>query len=800
MVDFSDKLDQLKRYTHQLRAEWLEFAERRPRLVRSLLVGFGIIVAVTIIPTAWYVIDLQKGLPDKEAIARIGEMDQATAVYDDHDHLVFSIFKQQRMGASLAGVSPHLIHAILAIEDQRFYDHGGLDISRTAAAAIANVRHRRTLQGGSTITQQLARQSFLTPDKTIRRKLQELILAWRIESKFSKDEILELYLNKVYFGDGLYGVEAASQGYFGKSPAELSIPEAALLAGLVKSPSTYAPTVNMERAVARRNIVLQAMLDNGAIDRATWKGARATKVVLHDGLRADEPHGQYFKEQVRQELVERFGWNRVYQGGLRVYSTIDMPMQEAAEASAAETLKSIDARRQALEVRRAAAKKRAPLPDPVPLQAALIAMDPVTGQVRAMVGGRDFGVSRFNRAVQARRQPGSAFKPFVYAAALEAGYTPASLIDHLNDPIDTLQGAYAPADHSTGDAMTLRTGLRTSSNRAAVRLLQEIGIPRAVEYAKTMGVGDVPSVPSLALGSGEVTLEAMTAAYAAFANQGRVPTAVLIRRVEDRDGNLLYQSNQLSSRAISETTAFLMSNMMADVINAGTAAGVRRLGFKLPAAGKTGTTNDFNDAWFIGFTTKLVTGVWVGFDQPQTILPNGFAADIAVPFWTAFMKVATLNDKPEWFTPPYGVTTASICRISGKLAAEGCDHAEVIGKDGQIETRSMVYTEYFSRGTEPTEYCDMHSANGAIGTVADVFAEPPPRVVDRGDHAHAVVSAPVGTSGTIGAAGQPRATSAPNATGATGAIDQIAPVPPDRGRKSGFWSRIIGRGRDGRKN
>ena len=785
---------------HQLWAEWLEFAERRPRLVRSLLVGLGIFAAVTIIPTTWYVINLQKGLPDKEAIARIGEMDEATGVYDNHDHLVFSIFKQQRIGASLSDVSPHLIHAILAIEDQRFYDHGGLDISRTAAAAINNLRHHRTLQGGSTITQQLARQSFLTADKTIRRKLQELILAWRIESRFSKDEILELYLNKVYFGDGLYGVEAASQGYFAKSPAELSISEAALLAGLVKSPSSYAPTVNMERAVARRNIVLQAMLDNDVIDRATWREARATKVVLHDGLRADEPHGQYFKEEVRQELVDRFGWSRVYQGGLRVYTTIDMPMQEAAEASAAETLRSIDARRQALEVRRAAAKKRAPRPDPSPLQAALVAMDPVTGQVRAMVGGRDFGVSHFNRAVQARRQPGSAFKPFVYAAALEAGYTPASLISHLNEPVDTLQGAYVPADHSTGDSMTLRTGLRTSSNRAAVRLLQEIGIPRAVEYAKTMGVGNVPSVPSLALGSGEVTLEAMTAAYAAFANQGRVPVPVLIRRVEDRDGNLLYQSNQLSSRAISETTAFLMSNMMADVINAGTASGARRLGFKLPAAGKTGTTNDFNDAWFIGFTPKLVTGVWVGFDQPHTILPNGFAADLAVPFWTTFMKVATADDKPEWFTPPYGVTTATICRISGKLAAEGCDHAEVIGKDGQIETRSMVYTEYFSLGTEPTEYCDMHTANGAFGTVAGVFAEPPPRAVDHGDRAHSVVSAPIGTSGTVGAGNQSGATSTPNVTNTSGPIDQIAPLPPNRERKGGFWLRILGRGRDGKKN
>jgi len=785
---------------HQLRKQCLELAEHRPRLVWSLLIGFAMIVALSIIGPVWYLIDLQKGLPDKAAIAQIGQMDQATAIYDDRDRLVFSIFKQQRIGTSLTGVSPHLIHAILAIEDQRFYDHGGLDISRTAAAALANLRRHRASQGGSTITQQLARQSFLTADKTIRRKLQELILAWRIESQFSKDEILELYLNKVYFGDGLYGVEAASQGYFGKSPAELSIPEAALLAGLVKSPSNYAPTLHMDRALARRNVVLQAMLDNGAIDRATWQSARATKVVLHDGLRGDEPHGQYFKEEVRQALVERFGWERVYQGGLRVYSTIDMPMQEAAEVAAAETLKAIDAKRQANEVRRAAAKKRAPLPDPLPLQAALVAMDPASGQVRAMVGGRDFEVSRFNRAVQARRQPGSAFKPFVYAAALEAGYTPASLIDHLNDPIDTLQGAYSPADHSTGESMTLRTGLRTSSNRAAVRLLQEIGIPRAVESAKSMGVGDVPSVPSLALGSGEVTLESMTAGYAAFANQGRVPTPVLIRRVEDRDGNVLYQSEKASSRTITETTAFLMSNMLADVVNAGTATGVRRLGFKLPAAGKTGTTNDFNDAWFIGFTPKLVTGVWVGFDQPHTILPNGFAADLAVPFWTAFMKVATANDKPEWFTAPYGVTTATVCRISGKLASEGCDHVAVVGKDGQLETRSMVYTEYFSRGTEPTEYCDVHSATGVFGTVAGVLQESTPRAVDHGDRANPPALAPVSTSGIAATAGQRGPAGTTNAGGTNATTDQIAPPPPDRERKSGFWGRIFGRGRDGKKN
>jgi penicillin-binding protein 1A len=336
-----------------------------------------------------------------------------------------------------------------------------------------------------------------------------------------KPQILELYLNKVYFGGGLYGVQAASHGYFGKPAHDLTIAEAALLAGLVKSPSSYSPTARVDRAVARRNVVLQAMREAGRLDDAQWNAAKSSPVVLEDDFRSEEPIGLYFKEQVRQELVDRFGWQRVYQGGLRVYSTIDMRMQAEAETAVADGLRSLDERRKAVLVKKGAAS--AADADAQPLQAALIAMEPGTGYVRAMVGGRDFDESHFNRAVQAKRQPGSAFKPFVYAAALEAGYTPATVIDNLNQPIPTLQGAWAPEDeHSTADSMTLRTGLRTSSNRAAVRLLQDVGIPTTVSYAKTMGVGDLPSVPSLALGSGEVTLQSLTAAYAAFANQGDV--------------------------------------------------------------------------------------------------------------------------------------------------------------------------------------------------------------------------------------------------------------------------------------
>lgn len=765
MQSLRSRLDSWRREFDQVR-------QTHPQLVRAVLLTSAALLLVACVASGWFVVSLRRGLPNVDALRRIGEMDQATAVFDRNDRLAFTIFKEQRIDVPLAQMSPNLTKAVLAIEDQRFYDHSGFDMVRIGSALLANIRRGRLAQGGSTITQQLARQSFLTPDKTYRRKLQELILAARIEQLYSKDQILEMYLNKVYFGDGLYGVEAASRGFFGKHASDLSVAEAALIAGLVKSPSSYAPTVSVERAVARRNVVLQAMEEFGAIDEATRQAERKSKPVLKDILRAEDPHGQYFQEQVRRELVERFGWQRVYQGGLRVYSTIDMPMQMAADAAVVAGLADLDARRAAVAKRR----KQVPAANAPTLQAAILALDPETGHVRAMTGGRNFGDSTFNRAVQAKRQPGSAFKPFVYAAALEAGYTPATLIENLNAPIDTLQGAWTPEDeHSTADSMSLRAALRTSSNRAAVRLLQDVGIPKTVQYAKAMGVGNVPSVPSLALGSGEVTLQSLTAAYAAFANHGIVPKPVLIRRVEDRDGTVLFASEESGTRAISDVSAYLMSSMLADVINAGTGARARSLGFTLPAAGKTGTTNDYHDAWFVGFTPSIVTGVWVGFDQPQTILPGGFASDVAVPLWASFMKTATKGDKARWLAMPAGVVTASVCRVSGKLATEGCEQADVIDTDGRLTQRSMVYTEYFARGTVPTATCDIHASRGIFGSIAAVFTgggEKPPatRIEDT------VLPSATATAGTVAA--------------------EPAPSEEPKKKKRGFWSRVFGIGGD----
>ena len=756
----------------KLRARLPAVVRRRPSLFLAGMVVLSLGLWAAAIGSIWYVRGIVVAVPDTEQLRGIGTMAQATTLFDRSDRPAFTIFREQRIDVPLARMSPHLVDAIIAIEDQRFYDHNGVDVVRVAGAALSNLREGRRAQGGSTITQQLARQSFLTPEKTIRRKLTEVVVAARLEEQFTKDEILEMYLNKVYFGDGLYGVEAASLGYFGKSASAVNVAEAALLAGLVKSPSSYAPTVSIDRATARRNLVLRAMLDAATIDQSTYDTALKEPVTLHDGLRAGEAAGQYFKEEVRRFLVQRFGWERVYQGGLKVYTTVDLDMQKAAEAEVVRAIAEI-------EKRQGSRRNAQDIDESNPLQGALVAMDPHTGEVRAMVGGRAFDQSNFNRATQAKRQPGSAFKPFVYAAALEQGFSPATLITNLNDPVMTLQGAWVPEDEHLDNSasMTMRTALRTSSNRAAVKMLEGVGIPVAVQYAKRLGVGSVPSVPSLALGSGEVTLSSMTAAYAAFANGGMVLLPTLVRRVETTDGEVLFTSEQTPQRAVSESTAYQLTTMMADVINAGTGAAARSVGFRLPAAGKTGTTNDYHDAWFVGFTPRLATGVWIGYDQPKTIIGRGYASVLAVPLWARFMANATRKDSPEWFTMPATVTSATICRLSGKLATDACHEAVTPDEAGNLTKGSLAYTEYFAQGTEPTESCPIHRRlpGGVLGALAALVggpskpAEPSQAVSSQPPPARVAEVSPAPTK---------------------------AEPPPEAPRKRGFWSRVFGVGKE----
>jgi penicillin-binding protein 1A len=429
-----------------------------------------------------------------------------------------------------------------------------------------------------------------------------------------------------------------------------------------------------------------------------------------------------------------------------------MDMQKAAEAEVARALVEIE--------RRQTRSRRSARSSDQDLQAALVAIDPRTGEVRAMIGGRDFERSRFNRATQSRRQPGSAFKPFVYAAALEQGFTPATLITGLSEPVPISGGAWLPDDeHLEGDAITMRAALRTSSNRAAVRVLRTIGIPAAVEYARQLGVGTLPAVPSLALGSGEVTLLSLTSAFGAFANEGRLATASLIRRVTTGEGEVLYEAAVTVRAAVSPTTAFLITSMLEDVINAGTASRARQLGFRLPAAGKTGTTNDYRDAWFVGYTPKLVTGVWVGYDQPRTIVRGGYATELSVPLWARFMVAATRGDKVERFRAPSTVTGVEVCRASGRLAHDTC----------RRDPDGMVYTEYFAPGTQPIDACPRHGSD-VLHAFLDTLRQPAPM--------------------------PPASVSAEALDGRAGSASETAAASSPAKKKRGFWSRVFGLGRD----
>jgi 1A family penicillin-binding protein len=655
-----------------LREFFTRYSQGFRLLPPRLRLALAFAVAVTSIAVLGAIALVFSSLPARDAVQSLRVMSQASVFYDATDAPVFMVAKEHRLEVSLASISPNLRNAVVAIEDRKFFDHEGFDPSRIFGSALAVMRAGKAVQGGSTITQQLARQS-LGREKTLRRKLRELLFAIELERTLTKDEILELYLNKVYFGDGLYGAEAASRGYFAKPASDLTIGEAALLAGLLQAPSAYAPTESLEKAQARRGVVLRSMLETGAISQAEYEHADREPITLRDSLRVREPSGLYFKEEVRRQLVQQFGSERVVEGGLRVYTTLDLPMQRAAERTVAGSLRALE---REPAVARASYRGATASAGSDALQTALIALDPRTGAVRALVGGRDFDQSPFNRATQARRQPGSAFKPFVYAASLEAGYRPNDYIDRLDEPLRLPEEDWTPDDeHVESSSLTLRAALKTSSNRAAVRLLDDVGLERTMNTVRSFGFDDLPHVPSIALGSGEVTLQAITAAFSAFANDGLVSRPFLIRRVTDHRGTVLFEWNEPARRVLTPENAYRMADMLADVIDHGTAWTARQLGFTLAAAGKTGTTNEFRDAWFIGFTPTLLAGVWVGYDQPRTIRANGYAADVAVPVWTEFMKAATRGERSRWLIPPPGIKRSenlrNVARVEDQSTRRG---------------------------------------------------------------------------------------------------------------------------------
>ncbi|HEU4724881.1 MAG TPA: PBP1A family penicillin-binding protein [Candidatus Eisenbacteria bacterium] len=674
-------------------ARWQRMLQVTAAILIVLLCGA---VGVSVGVASW----LQKDLPSPSSLQTIAPPVK-TIVYDIKGKMVHEFYKENRNIIPLRQIPKTMVDAILSIEDRRFYSHWGIDPIRLLGALANDIAAGRAEQGGSTITQQLARNLFLTHEKTFTRKIKEAVLAVRIEQTYTKDEILEMYLNQIYFGEGAYGLDAAAKVFFGKMVGDLTLPECALIAGLPRNPRDYSPRREPERALKRRNLVLASMLDNKRISRAQYEAASEAPLGVTK-TRYDSRQAPYFMEMVRQYLDERYGSNQLYEGGLRVYTTIDIDLQHATE-------EALEKRIQALEVRNQYKKTRATIlaeaaksgsrerPQTEYLQAAAVMLDPKTGHLLALVGGRDFNESNFNRAVQAARQPGSAFKPFIYAAAMDNGYTPTEMI--LDTPVSFRAGnglEWAPQnyDHKFRGPVTLRQALAQSLNVPAAKLLQKLGTPVVSAYARRLGirsrmVGDL----SLSLGTSEVNLLELTSAYGVFANQGVRTTPVYVLKVEDKNGKVLEQARVTAEEALSPETALTMTSMLESVLENGTAASSRALGLTVPAAGKTGTTDDYTDAWFIGYTPDLAAGVWVGFDRKRKIGPNMTGAAAALPIWVDMVASATKGKPPVDFPVPSGVVSRTICAQTGLLANPGCPETEV---------------ELFREGSEPTGACNVH--------------------------------------------------------------------------------------------
>ena len=581
---------------------------------------------------------------------------------------------EHRRDVPLAEIPKHLRDAFVAVEDHRFYGHLGVDPIALGRAVVRNFS-TGSAQGGSTLTQQLARTLFLSNQKTYGRKIREAILALNIDAQLSKDQILELYLNRIYLSAGVYGVETMSRHLFGRPAKSLTLAEAALIAGLARAPSALSPWSNLDGARERSHVVLARMRQEGFITEQQERAARAARIRIRPYPGAVDPRGGYAKEYLRQQFRDAFGGD--HPPDWQVQTTFVPELQDAAERAVSEGLRRFpqDA-----------------------LQAALVAIDPETGDILALVGGRDFRTSQFNRATRSRRQPGSAFKPFLYAAALDHGYSPVSVLRGLATIAPQGPDEWAPRNASgdTPDALTIRAAIVESNNRAATALQQRLGSRPVLRLASGAGIRDLPDVPSLSLGSGVVTPLQLTAAFAVFPNGGYAVRPRAIKAVLNGDGDEALAHEISRERVISEQSAYQMVSMLSDVLDRGTAAAARRWGIRFPAGGKTGTTNEFKDAWFVGFSSALVVGVWVGFDQPKTIGRDAYGSRYALPIWSDFMRRTARQRPPQAFEPAAGLREEQLCAVSYLRPVEGCP----------------VYSEYLKEGDEsPGRLCTLHQGS-----------------------------------------------------------------------------------------
>jgi 1A family penicillin-binding protein len=639
-----------------------------PPIPRKVKIGLAVVGAVIVVIAgswtvrhAWSIYRLNRGVGD-------------TVFYDAAGRPWFRL-DEQRRDVPLDQISTYFKDAVIAVEDHRFYLHPGVDPIALTRATFYNLRSDST-QGGSTITQQLARTLYLSNARTYGRKAQEAVLAAMLELFLSKREILQLYLNRVYLSGGIYGVETMSRKMFRKPAADLTLGEAALIAGIIRAPASYSPWTHLDAARRRSHVVLQRMREEKKITAEQEQTARAERIRIQPLSSVSSARHGYAKEFLRQQFRDVYGGDNP--PDWKVHTTFVPEIQDAAETAVRDGLRRIGRS---------------------DLQAALVAIDPQSGNLLAMVGGSDFSVTPFNRAVRSKRQPGSAFKPFVYAAALESGLSPVSTINGLRQvAIQAPEGVWIPRDErATGqDSMTLREALLESNNAAAVLLQQRVGTRPVLRLASDLGVREQPEVPSLALGSGLVSPIDLTAAYAVFPNMGYRVRPRGVVSVVNANGSRVHQVHVERDKILSEQVSFQMVSMLQDVVLRGTGAGVRAQGLRGAIGGKTGTTSENRDAWFVGFNSSVVVGVWVGFDQPQKIFEGASGSRVALPIWADFMRRTARRLPASGFEPPDELRREQICMLSYHRALDGCP----------------TYTEYFKDGDSvPTQLCPIHKGS-----------------------------------------------------------------------------------------
>ena len=692
------------------------FTGRHPKLVRSVLFAgtfFGAFGAGAAF-SSWSLVCRDGRCPPVQILDTYTPR-QTSKVYAADGRFVAEVGLERRTLVKISEIPKVVRDAFVLTEDKRFYSHRGIDWMRVPGAVSSfSLRARGFEEGFSTITMQLARNVF--PERISRerrglaglvRKVKEVKVARAIEDRYPKDKILELYLNQINLGNGAYGVETASQRYFGKSVKDLNLAEAATLAALPKAPSRYNPRRFPERAIQRRNTVIEVMRRLDAISDADASLAKAYPLRL--GTKAESGEvAPYFVEWIRQQLDEKFS-ARLYEQGLKVFTTIDLDMQSAAERALENQIRAIEggkygkfphATYEQLAARSANSDEASASANSPYLQGAFIAIDPRDGSVRALVGGRQFDDSKFNRMTQALRQPGSTFKPIVYAAAIENGRSPATVIEDAPITLPQIGDSWTPRnyDGKFEGPTTLRRALYMSRNLPAIRMGMELGEQTVIGMAKRFGITTtIPPYPSIHIGSADVFPIEMISSYTTFANLGVRTSANAIRRVENQKGEVLWEPEPQRSQVMSSPQAWLMVNMMKDVVLRGTAAGSVGSRFRVPSGGKTGTTNDGADVWFIGYTADLVAGVWMGFDRPQKIKANAQGGELAGPAYASFMtEIYRGRSSPQDWPRPEGITVREIDKTTGQLANPYCPLDDVV-------------PEYFIFGTEPLQECTVHS-------------------------------------------------------------------------------------------